>query len=301
MVIPLYNKAATVRRAIDSVLSQEDVAKEVIVVDDGSTDGSDQIVRQYGERVVFVSQQNAGPSAARNRGVAHSQYSVLAFLDADDEMLAGCLAAHMACRERRDEVQLSLANFKEVSAGRVEREEYLDQRVRDAQVDGACVYTQEYTVGLIADVPSICIDRLLYQAVGGFDPTLRCWEISEMMFRVALARPVTAIPREAWVLIHKDLVNSQFERAAGKSEYVRIFALKLIDQIEQVPESARPDVLGKVAGFMYLLWSQNSYKELREVAVTACPWLKRYGIAKRLCFATKLPNGMLKTWRMMRS
>lgn len=302
VIIPLYNKAATVRRAIDSVLSQVNVDKEVIVVDDGSTDGSDQVISQYGSRVVFVTQRNAGPSAARNRGVAHSNYPVVAFLDADDEMLAGCLASHMACRAQRDDVQLTLANFKEVNEGRVEREEHLNRRVHNSQVDNDCVYTQEFTVGLIADVhiSSICIERSLFRAVGGFDPTLRCWEISELMFRVALARPVTAIPRNAWVAIHKDLANSQFERTVGKSEYVRIFALKLMAQIERVPETARQDVLGKVASFMYLLWKQNAYEAFHEVAAIACPWLRRYGVAPRLCFAAKLPNGVLKLWRMWR-
>lgn len=94
VVVPLFNKAHYVGRALASISSQTFADFEVIVVDDGSTDGGHEIVERHRDsRVRLVSQENRGPGAARNRGIAHSQGSFLAFLDADDEWLPHYLAA----------------------------------------------------------------------------------------------------------------------------------------------------------------------------------------------------------------
>ena len=88
VIIPLYNKASCVARALNSVLSQTYTDFELIVVDDGSTDGSAEIVRQYVDpRIRLVVQENSGPGAARNRGLREAQAEFVAFLDADDEWL----------------------------------------------------------------------------------------------------------------------------------------------------------------------------------------------------------------------
>ncbi len=88
VVIPLYNKGTLVRRALNSVLSQTYQNFEVIVVDDGSTDEGPDLVRECSDpRVRLIEQANAGPGAARNRGIQDSQAPYLTFLDADDEWL----------------------------------------------------------------------------------------------------------------------------------------------------------------------------------------------------------------------
>lgn len=85
VVVPLYNKRPHIARALDSVLSQTALPREVIVVDDGSTDGSADIVRKYASRGVRLLQQpNQGVSAARNNGLKLATSEYVAFLDADD-------------------------------------------------------------------------------------------------------------------------------------------------------------------------------------------------------------------------
>jgi glycosyltransferase involved in cell wall biosynthesis len=89
-LIPTYNRLKHVLRAIDSVLAQTVPVDEIIVVDDGSTDGSAEAIRsRYGSHVKVFSQENAGVSVARQRAVAEARGQWIAFLDSDDEWLPG--------------------------------------------------------------------------------------------------------------------------------------------------------------------------------------------------------------------
>lgn len=88
VVIPLYNKKETVLRAINSVLNQTVLPEEIIIVNDGSTDGSAQVVAQLDHPLIqLFNQSNQGVSAARNLGIAEAKNEWIAFLDADDEWL----------------------------------------------------------------------------------------------------------------------------------------------------------------------------------------------------------------------
>lgn len=95
VVIPLYNKEEIVRQSLESVLSQQYSDFEVVVVDDGSTDKSADIVRQINDpRIRLISQPNGGPSKARNTGVREAKGEWIVFLDADDELLPGALESY---------------------------------------------------------------------------------------------------------------------------------------------------------------------------------------------------------------
>ena len=85
VIIPLYNKEKSVSSTLQSVLNQTFKKFEVIVVDDGSTDGSYDVVKQFkDERIRLIQKENGGVSSARNRGIQETKYDHVAFLDADD-------------------------------------------------------------------------------------------------------------------------------------------------------------------------------------------------------------------------
>ncbi len=104
VIIPLYNKRKYIARTLDSVFNQTMQDFELIVVNDGSTDGSDGVVREYNDgRLRMVEQANAGPGAARNRGLAEATATHVAFLDADDEWLPTYLERVLDILKRRPE------------------------------------------------------------------------------------------------------------------------------------------------------------------------------------------------------
>lgn len=84
VIVPLYNTRPYIAEAVDSILAQTRPADEIIVVDDGSTDGGADLLARYGSRVRTIRQSNAGPASALNRGIAEADGDTIAFLDADD-------------------------------------------------------------------------------------------------------------------------------------------------------------------------------------------------------------------------
>jgi glycosyltransferase involved in cell wall biosynthesis len=84
VVIPAFNRAHTLRRAVDSVLNQTYTNIEVLIIDDGSTDNTHEVLRLYGDKIRWWSQKNAGPSRARNSGINEAKGEYVAFLDSDD-------------------------------------------------------------------------------------------------------------------------------------------------------------------------------------------------------------------------
>lgn len=104
VVIPAYNRSTTLRRCLDSVLGQTVTPSEVIVVDDGSTDGTADVAREYADRGVrcITMPENAGAQAARNRGIVESRAEWIAFLDSDDEWLPGKLERQIAALDAAD-------------------------------------------------------------------------------------------------------------------------------------------------------------------------------------------------------
>lgn len=111
IVIPTYNRATLITRAIESVLSQVVEGDEVIVVDDGSTDNTKEALSPYLDSIRYIKTRNAGAGAARNRGIRESRNPLVTFLDSDDEWLPNKMALQRALMQAQKEIVFCFSDF----------------------------------------------------------------------------------------------------------------------------------------------------------------------------------------------
>jgi glycosyltransferase involved in cell wall biosynthesis len=199
VVIPAYNAAWCVAKAIDSVLAQEGAGYEIVVVDDGSTDDTPAVLAHYGDAVRVVRQRNQGLSAARNAGIRAARGEFVAFLDADDWWLPGKLGKQMELMRTRPEVGFSS------TAARVEDPEGRLLNLWAApQWQGAFVV---HLFGSNADVAgsgsAVVARRALFERVGGFDETLRSLEDIDMWMRLAAVTDYACLDEPLVVILKR--------------------------------------------------------------------------------------------------
>lgn len=190
VVIPLYNKQQSAARAIRSVLEQTYQDFELIVIDDGSTDGSLQVARSFTDpRLVVLTQQNEGVASARNRGVRAAKGNYVSFLDADDEYAADFLTQILQLIRLNHNAALFACRYKEVDElgqpflGRCDLPDNFCGEVEDffAHYQGSR--------SLICS-SNICARRDLIISVGGFPDGERIGEDIYLWLRLALQGPV---------------------------------------------------------------------------------------------------------------
>ncbi|MEZ5491598.1 MAG: glycosyltransferase family A protein [Gammaproteobacteria bacterium] len=182
VIIPTFNRARVLARALDSVFAQLLLPMEVVVVDDGSTDSTAELVRGNYPTVRYIKQLNQGVSSARNTGVANSQGRWLAFLDSDDEWLPDKLKKQMAAIEQEDMLLCHTDEFW-IRNGR-----HVNPKRKHAKAGG---HIFERCLPLCAISPSsVLLRRDLFERVGGFDETLPACEDYDLWLRICARYPV---------------------------------------------------------------------------------------------------------------
>ncbi len=197
-IVPVFNGERYLAEALDSILAQTWRPVEVIVVDDGSTDGTAHIAAGYGVEVSYFHQANAGPAAARNRGLDAAVGAFVSFLDADDLWHEDKLARQMARFEARPELELCLSHLQHFWEPEMKEEE---DRLRD----------HRFSKPLPAYVTQAMLARCaLFDAVGRFDPALRMGEDTDWFLRAADRGTVTEMLPD--VLIFRRMHESNISR-----------------------------------------------------------------------------------------
>jgi glycosyltransferase involved in cell wall biosynthesis len=128
VVIPTFNRCRFIREAVDSVLNQDiqGYDLEILVIDDGSTDGTQAELKRYGNKIRYFYQDNSGAGAARNRGIKEAQGEWLTFLDSDDRWLPFKLSLQMAIIDRAPDCRVLYGNFLIFKEGRTISERGVD-------------------------------------------------------------------------------------------------------------------------------------------------------------------------------
>lgn len=178
VVIPAYNAAEFVVQAVQSALDQ-DPRPQVIVVDDGSRDATAELVAALPD-VTLVRQENAGCPAARLRGLDLATGEFFVFLDADDELTPGAIAAHLSAMDATPGAAMVFGSNHRIDA--------TGHRIA-TYVQPVFETDDPHRVALsVTPTPSQCMyRRSAFEAVGGYDPTLRLCEDSDLNIRITAA------------------------------------------------------------------------------------------------------------------
>jgi glycosyltransferase involved in cell wall biosynthesis len=191
-IIPTYNYARFLPRAIDSVLAQTYAPIEVLVVDDGSTDDTPEVLARYGERVRVMRLQNGGVSRARNTGIGAARTDFVAMLDADDWWDQEKIARQMALLEREPSLSIVGCGIRWSGPTHpiVEWRAPLPQQGRAG--DLRAIATRRFMVG--GSNSGLLARRRLFDEVGLFDTALFAAEDWDMWLRIGAEHGIGNVP-----------------------------------------------------------------------------------------------------------
>ncbi len=214
-IVPVYNGKRYLKEAIDSILAQTYRPLEIIVADDGSTDGTASVVANYGNRVRCLWQPNAGPAAARNLGVRAAQGKFVAFLDSDDVWHPEKLSRQMARFQARPELGLCVTHVQNFWIPELAKEA---ERFRNHRIS-------QPMPGYVTQ--ALLAKRTLFDTVGLFNTTLQHGDVKDWLLRAAEHDAKMKLLPE--VLVYRRMHRSNYSRqmSASFSDHLRIVKLSL--------------------------------------------------------------------------
>lgn len=257
VVIPTYNYARYLPEAIDSVLAQTYAPLEVIVVDDGSTDGTPEVLAAYGAKIRSIRQENQGVAAARNTGVSAARGEYIALLDSDDVWLPRKLELQMP----RFEATPSLG-FVHCGA-----ETFDGERTLDVHVEGMEGWVGEAILRLdrvVIPVPGsgTVIPKRVIEEVGGFDVRLPPSDDWDLCYRIAARYPIAFVPE---VLVRYRLHGGGIHLNIPKMENAMLLSLgKAFDSPDPVVQRLRRHTYGRLHRILAGCYFQQ--RQLRDFA-----------------------------------
>ncbi len=216
VVLPAYNCERTVGRAIESALRQAFDALEVVVVDDGSTDGTRKVVEGFGNAVRFFTQPNRGAAAARNRALREARGAFVAFLDADDEFLPGRITGGIGPMVEDPEVGATFCRlYRQYPDGTrdIYGEAYLRSRAFPEYL---------WPSSLVQTSGATC-RRAVIDRAGPIDESLRCHDELDLWIRIGEVSKTVLIP-DALAVFH-DTPGSYSKRWAddrSEADFYRV-------------------------------------------------------------------------------
>ncbi|MFQ5684371.1 MAG: glycosyltransferase family 2 protein [Candidatus Binatia bacterium] len=253
VIIPAYNRRLMLCDAVDSVLKQSYKEFELIVVDDGSTDGTVNELSRYGARVRILSQPRRGVAAARNLGVRYSYGRYIAFLDSDDLWRPRKLEIQVAFMKRNPVVQICQTEEIWVRNGiRV------NPKKRHRKFSGD-IFRASLDLCLVSP-SAVMMTKKLFEELGGFDEALLVCEDYDLWLRVAVHNPVLLIDEP--LVVKKGGHEDQLSRATWGLDRFRILALQKLLR-SGVTEEKKNQIIKVMANKIAIL-AQGARKRGRE-------------------------------------
>lgn len=247
VVMPVYNRSAIVGEAIESVLQQTYQVWELVIVDDGSTDDTREVIGKYAERdprVRLVTQSKSGVSAARNRGIAEARGGLIAFLDSDNQWLEDYLHISVSALEQQP-VQLTWTGVRRREAnGEVS---YIGmQGGRDELLHGMS----------FIDMNVLVVRKSAIERAGGFDQQIRRWVDFDLVLRLLAAGDGLYVPIVGVEYEHSAETAGRITTTERETWRDVVLAKYLVDW-ERVDRGMRDRVSGRVSA---VIWRRNDWQ-----------------------------------------
>jgi len=218
VIIPTYNRGWIIKEAIDSILAQDYTDFELIVVDDGSTDHTSDVLVSYGDDIKVLFQKNKGVSAARNRGIAEASGKFIAFLDSDDLWLPQKLTVQMEFFNQTPDAMICQTEEVWIRNGL-----RVNPKKRHKKPSGM-IFKPSLELCLVSP-SAVMIQRSLFDRVGKFDESLPACEDYDLWLRISCRFPVHLI--DTPLIIKRGGHDDQLSSRAGLDR----FRIKAIEKI----------------------------------------------------------------------
>ena len=232
VIIPTFNRAEVVSRAVNSVLNQTFKDFECIVVDDGSTDGTDSVLRGFADKIKLVKTENRGVSAARNTGAKFAAGKYIAFLDSDDEWKPKKL------QKQLDFMRQSGFRISQTDETWVRNGNFVNKSAKYIRPSGDIFYN---CLEVCAVTPSsVMMERKLFFEYGGFDETIPVCEDYDLWLRMSL--------KEKFGLVDEPLIikyggnADQLSNSACLDKYRIISLFNMLQKNKNLNEEQRKAV-----------------------------------------------------------
>jgi glycosyltransferase involved in cell wall biosynthesis len=315
VVIPTYNRATKVPKAIESALSQTFTDLEVIVVDDGSSDDTGHVLASaFGDRIRYCPQANQGASVARNKGIEQARGEWIAFLDSDDYWEKDKLEWQMKALERFGPrcrgcyTDVRFYNYDESRTMlQLGEESYRHEGEIGVNTDALRLLVRPGGAGMVVCLSSFVIHAEIARKAGGFDTTLPYSQDSEFMFRLAMQtgfcyvnRPLVWFDRSPVELRHVGVAS-----AWNKTDFflrdsqLRLEGLsKLGDQLPRdVSTLIRKQLASVHSGWANWYLEAGQYRQARAAVSKALRMDPNYRFAMKWLLTWIRPQLALRTVR----
>jgi len=270
VVIPAYNAAEYIGRAIDSVLAQTRRPDEIIVVDDGSTDDTASIVETYGSQVRLIRQENAGVSAARNTGIDAATGEWIAFLDSDDEWLKEKLQLQVELLGRNSELVWSTANFIYCHCGQDYHCQKLDEKTGEALLNGVDFfedYFDAYIKAAAGWTGTMIVKRSVLIDAGLFRPEQLRFNDEDMWWRIAYQHPRIGYNSKPLAVYHMHVPDSVTKKYEVPENLDQLIAnhIKIAAEYGKL-EQFKPCAEHVLRYWIHQYWFDDRITHIRETA-----------------------------------
>lgn len=264
VIIPTYNRANLIERAIRSVQCQTYEDFEIIVVDDGSTDGTKEVVQGIDdERIKYIkSPVNRGQANARNIGIRRAKGKYIAFQDSDDVWLSEKLEKQVKVLEQADETVGMVYTMFQYQNGQENDARPYPPKELSLDIKRGFIFPHLFAGNLVG-MPTVLIRREIIDKVGMFDTKFSCLEDYEWVLRIAKRYQVEIVEE---VLVHTYFTNSSV--SSSKLEEAKVCCQIILMYKKEIERyHAKEDMLWRIRSIGAKIGAEQLVEELIEVTL----------------------------------